>query len=46
MFRKPEEERRIRFERIRLKRWNKHAIWKYLILLIIIIVLLKFLRSL
>lgn len=46
MFKRPEEERRIRFKRIRLKQWNKLTLWRYLAILVIVILLLKFLHSL
>ena len=39
------EHPRIKFHRLREQRWNKRAIWRYLALLIIILFLLKFLRS-
>ncbi len=40
------DQRRIKFRQLRDQRWNKLAIWRYLILLILIILLLKFLYSL
>ncbi|MCK4579613.1 MAG: hypothetical protein KAU50_12545 [Candidatus Marinimicrobia bacterium] len=43
--RQAEPEGRIHFHRIRHKTWKKQSIWRYLALLIIILFLLKFLRS-
>jgi len=40
------DQRRVEFRRLRDQRWNKLAIWRYLVLLIIIILLLRFLYSL
>ncbi|MCH7528036.1 MAG: hypothetical protein IID13_06975 [Candidatus Marinimicrobia bacterium] len=44
-FRSEPDRPRIRFHHLREQRWNKRAIWRYLALLIVIIFLLKFLRS-
>ncbi len=38
--------RRVEFRRLRDQRWNKLTFWRYLILLILVILLLKFLLSL
>ncbi len=38
--------RRVEFRRLRVQRWKKLTIWRYLILLILVILLLKFLYSL
>ncbi len=35
---------RIEFHRLRDKRWNKHRLWWYLAILIIVLLLFKFLR--
>ena len=37
---------RMEFRRLRDQRWNKLAFWRYLILLILVILLLKYLLSL
>ena len=37
---------RIEFRRLRDQRWNKLTFWRYLILLILVILLFKFLLSL
>lgn len=37
---------RIHFHRLRAERWNRQQIWRYLILLVIIMFLLKLLKSL
>jgi len=39
------DQRRIEFRQLRDKRWNKFAIWRYLILLAIVILLLRYLFS-
>ncbi len=39
-------QRRVEFRRLRDQRWNKLAFWRYLILLILVILLLKYLLSL
>lgn len=33
------------FRRLRDQRWNKYALWRYLLLLILVFLLLKFLHS-
>ncbi len=40
------DQRRVEFRRLRDQRWNKLTFWRYLILLILVILLLKFLLSL
>ncbi len=37
---------RTHFHRLREERWNKRQIWRYLILLVIVVLLLKLLKSL
>ncbi|MCH7521563.1 MAG: hypothetical protein IIB42_07705 [Candidatus Marinimicrobia bacterium] len=37
---------RIHFHRLRAKRWNKRQIWRYLILLVIIMLFFRLLKSL
>ncbi len=39
-------QRRIEFRRLRDQRWNKLTFWRYLIILILVLLLLKFLHSL
>ncbi len=39
-------QRRIEFRRLRDQRWNKLTFWRYLIILILVLLLLKFLLSL
>lgn len=40
------DQRHIKFRRLRDQHWNKLALWRYLLLLILVLLLLKFLRSL
>ena len=37
---------RIHFHRLRAERWNKRQIWRYLILLVIIVLFFRLLESL
>lgn len=39
-------QRRIEFRRLRDQRWNKLTFWRYLIILILVLMLLKYLLSL
>ncbi len=41
-----DRQRRIEFRRLRDQRWNKLTFWRYLIILILVLLLLKFLLSL
>lgn len=40
------EDRRVEFRRLRDQRWSKLAIWRYIILLILVLLLFKLLHSL
>jgi len=45
-FEQDRDRHRIEFRRLREQRWNKLTFWRYLVLLILVILLLKFLLSL